>query len=138
MATVMVQPQAVTTQTVTLSYGSGWSSGLLDCCDDCGICCCAFWCLPCLMCSTVHEFGECMCLPLLENCVGVGLTSLAMRTAVRERYRISGSICADCCALCFCYTCSWCQMAREIKRKKNFAVVTSQTTTVPLMSQVYM
>nr|XP_033781462.1 cornifelin-like [Geotrypetes seraphini] len=135
MAAILVQPQAMTTQIVSVTQGSDWGTGLTDCCEDCGICCCALWCFPCFMCRTVDEFGECLCLPLLENCGGV---SLAMRASVRERYKIPGSIFSDCCTVCCCYSCTWCQMAREIKRRRSSTVITTQTTTVPLMSQVYM
>ncbi|KAG8431254.1 hypothetical protein GDO86_019178 [Hymenochirus boettgeri] len=55
--------------------------------------------------------------------------SMAMRASVRERYRIPGSICDDCCMLYWCYSCSWCQMAREIKKRKQpMTFITAQTT----------
>ncbi|KAM5125953.1 placenta-specific gene 8 protein-like, partial [Mantella aurantiaca] len=101
--------------------------------------CCALWCFPCFQCSTVSNFGECLCLPLLDpgcagycgNSVVCPPISMAMRAAVRERYKISGSICDDCCTLYWCFSCSWCQMAREIKRRKQpVSIMTAQTTSV--------
>ncbi|KAM4678060.1 cornifelin homolog [Discoglossus pictus] len=138
MQNVIVQ-QPTVTQMVTVARGDQWSSGVCDCCDDCGICCCAFWCFPCFQCKTVSDFGECLCLPLMDPmCMGyVGCSgtcppiSLAMRAGVRERYRIHGSICDDCCMMYWLYSCSWCQIAREIKKRKQpFTVLTAQTTTV--------
>ncbi|XP_043932017.1 cornifelin homolog [Protopterus annectens] len=95
-----------------------WNTGLCDCCEDMEICCCAFWFMSCFMCKTVKEFGECLCLPLLDL-EGAGAISLAFRSAVRERYRIKGSICDDCCKVTCCSSCSWCQVAREIKHQKR-------------------
>ncbi|XP_069623700.1 uncharacterized protein [Ranitomeya imitator] len=141
MQSVAVQPIPVG-QAVSLTYINlnEWSSGICDCCQDMGICCCGFWCLPCFQCKTVSDFGECLCLPLLDpgSCCGyLGASincppiSMTMRASIRERYRIRGSICSDCCMLYCCFSCSWCQMAREIKKHKqpvNF--VTAQTTIV--------
>ncbi|XP_073428925.1 cornifelin homolog A-like [Dendrobates tinctorius] len=141
--TVSVQPVALgqTMTTVTQLAPNNWSSGLCDCCEDMGICCFAFWCFPCFQCSTASDFGECLCLPLLDcgsytyhmNCP---IVSLAMRVAVRERYKIPGSICNDCCTVCWCLSCSWCQMAREIKKRKQpVSFVTAHTNIIgaPLM-----
>ncbi|XP_068128071.1 cornifelin homolog [Hyperolius riggenbachi] len=152
----VVQPQPIAAQPVSVTHTMAmttqdmgmWGSGVCDCCDDMGICCCAFWCFPCFQCSTVSNFGECLCLPLLDpSCAAYCGTStvcppvaMAMRAAVRERYKIRGSICDDCCTLYCCLTCSWCQMAREIKRRKQpFSLVTAQTTTVsmPVSPQPY-
>ncbi|KAM9313159.1 placenta-specific gene 8 protein-like [Gastrophryne carolinensis] len=152
MATIVTQPGVITTQTVTISQGPRWTTGMCDCCEDCGICCCAFWCFPCMQCSTASEFGECFCLPLIDGflpltlmgflgCSGVcPPVTMAMRAAVRERYSIKGSICDDCVRACFCYTCTWCQMAREIKRRSMGSMVTTtaQTTilsNVPMLPQ---
>ncbi|XP_041444945.1 placenta-specific gene 8 protein-like [Xenopus laevis] len=143
MQTVTVHPLAVS-QTVTVSQSNNWNTGICDCCDDCGICCCALWCFPCLQCKTVNDFKECLCLPLLDpfwvGYCGCGTAcppiSMAMRASVRERYRISGSICDDCCMLCWCYSCSWCQMAREIKKRKQpITFMTAQTTSVQMPLQ---
>ncbi|XP_053319162.1 cornifelin homolog [Spea bombifrons] len=133
---VQAQPMAVA-QTVTVTQGNQWATGVCDCCDDCSVCCFAFWCFPCFQCSTANDFGECLCLPLLEpGFLGASFggcsapISVAMRAGARERYRIHGSICNDCCLVCWCYSCVWCQLAREIKkRKQQFTIVTAQTTT---------
>ncbi|XP_006627401.2 cornifelin homolog A-like [Lepisosteus oculatus] len=107
---------------------NSWSSGICDCCEDMGICCCAFWCFPCFMCKTASEFGECLCLPLLDPCSPVPPISLAVRSSIRERYRIKGSICSDCCTVTCCNACAWCQMAREMKRHKQPLILTAPTT----------
>ncbi|XP_069807447.1 cornifelin homolog [Dendropsophus ebraccatus] len=150
----MMQPQTVQPLAVSQSTSSNmvspneWSTGVCDCCDDMGICCCAFWCFPCFQCKTVSDFGECICLPIMDpGCFGyIGTSavcppiSMAMRAAVRERYRVRGSICDDCCSLYCCFSCTWCQMAREIKKYKHpVAIVTAQTTTVmgPMPPQPY-
>ncbi|XP_056409522.1 cornifelin homolog B-like isoform X2 [Hyla sarda] len=140
MQPVSVQPvQVGQAMSINFVNTNEWSSGVCDCCQDMGICCCAFWCLPCFQCKTVSDFGECLCLPLLDpGCFGYfGTTlacppiSLAMRAAVRERYRIRGAICDDCCMLYCCFSCSWCQMAREIKKNKQpITFMTAQTTTM--------
>ncbi|XP_068128078.1 cornifelin homolog [Hyperolius riggenbachi] len=137
MQTVTVQP-ATFSQSVTVTHAGPetWSSGICDCCEEMGICCFAFWCFPCFQCATVSDHGECLCLPLLDTgCGGFPATippiSLAMRASVRERYKIHGSIFNDCCMMCWCLSCSWCQMAREIKQRKVQAtIITAQTTTM--------
>nr|XP_032833193.1 cornifelin-like [Petromyzon marinus] len=65
----------------------------------------------CLNCRMAKDFGECFCLPILPG------SSMALRTAIRERYHIQGSICDDCVMLTFCFCCATCQMAREIKHQ---------------------
>ncbi|XP_030043251.1 cornifelin homolog [Microcaecilia unicolor] len=136
MTAINVQPMPVTTQAVTVLQKTDWSTGVCDCCDDLGICCFGFWCLPCFMCKTADDFGECLCLPLLEILAGYGVPcppiSMAMRSGVRERYGIQGSICNDCCILCWCYNCAWCQMSREIKKRKQpITIVNAQAITIP-------
>ncbi|KAM3910166.1 cornifelin homolog [Leptodactylus fuscus] len=131
--TVSVQPVALsqTTTTFTALTPNDWSSGVCDCCEDMGLCCFAFWCFPCFQCATSSDFGECLCLPLLEYCsINTNgccpIISLSMRAALRERYKIPGSIFSDCCTAYWCMSCSWCQMAREIKKRKQpFTFVTA-------------
>ncbi|XP_077117598.1 cornifelin homolog [Ranitomeya variabilis] len=149
MEAVISQPGVITTQTVTISQSPRWGSDLCDCCDDCGICCCAMWCFPCMQCDTASDFGECLCLPLLDArlmgylwCCGIcPPVTIAMRAAIRERYKIPGSICNDCVLSCCCYTCTWCQIAREIKvRSQTSSITTAHTTLIsnaPIIPQAH-
>ncbi|XP_050977806.1 placenta-specific gene 8 protein isoform X3 [Labeo rohita] len=142
----------MTTVVVQTSQKSGWDSGICDCCHDMNSCCYGFWCFPCFMCTTTGEFGESTCLPLLDIFgpailatfgipVCVPPVSLGMRVAVRHKYDIGGSICEDIMVTCCCIWCSWCQMSREIKaRKQSVTVVTTQPViqTIPMAtSQVF-
>uniref|UniRef100_A0A3P8YAN3 Plac8 onzin related protein 10 n=1 Tax=Esox lucius TaxID=8010 RepID=A0A3P8YAN3_ESOLU len=104
----------------------------------CCVCsgCYGFWCCPCLACSTTGEFGESPCLPLVDFigpafAVAFGVpvcvppASLAMRVAIRHKYKIKGNLCWDILASCFCIWCSWCQMAREVKEHNKGCVYTN-------------
>ncbi|KAM4597519.1 cornifelin homolog [Polymixia lowei] len=118
---------------IVSNFSNQWSSGICDCFEDLPQCCFAYWCFPCFACATTSEFGECFCLPLLDvlwstlqlasvpSCTPP--VSMSMRVAVRSRYGIQGDMMGDCVYATFCNMCSWCQMAREIKRR-------SQTLTV--------
>ncbi|XP_077083740.1 cornifelin homolog A-like [Siphateles boraxobius] len=117
-----------------------WSTGVCDCCDDMGICCCGLWCSYCLMCKTSEDFGECLCLPMLEICFGGILhpITFAMRSSMRERYKIRGSIQDDCCAVTCCPVCVWCQMARELKtRRHNLVVINPTVHTIHQQPQAF-
>ncbi|XP_072921127.1 placenta associated 8, tandem duplicate 1 [Hemitrygon akajei] len=94
---VMTQPQAAPAK-------SDWSSGLFSCCDDIGVCCCGIFCTICLGCQIAGNMGEC-CL--------CG-TSMAMRTLIRTKYLINGSLCGDWLVTMCCLPCSLCQIKREI------------------------
>uniref|UniRef100_A0A3B5A4I3 Cornifelin homolog A-like n=1 Tax=Stegastes partitus TaxID=144197 RepID=A0A3B5A4I3_9TELE len=81
--------------------------------------CLAFWCFPCFTCVTSHKAGECVCLPLLDGFGLIPPITTSMRVSVRQRYGIEGTICKDCCYTWCCYSCTWCQIAREIKTRAN-------------------
>ncbi|XP_076145709.1 cornifelin homolog [Alosa pseudoharengus] len=117
-----------------------WVSGLFDCCEDMGICCFGFWCLPCLMCRTSQEMGEGLCLPLVDMLLAAPVPpiALALRVSVRERNRIQGSVCDDCCMVTCCMWCVWCQMAREVRKRRQPLPNNAQITvcaTAPQASQ---
>lgn len=76
---------------------------------DMPVCLCGTFAPLCLACRISDDFGECCCTPYLPG----GLHSL--RTGMRERYRIQGSVGKDWAALTFCLPCALCQMARELK-----------------------
>ncbi|KAL1266710.1 hypothetical protein QQF64_002385 [Cirrhinus molitorella] len=113
--------------------------------------CYGFWCFPCFTCTTAGEFGESTCLPLVDM-FGPGIlaafglpicappVSLGMRVAVRYKYNIRGSICRDIMVSCLCVWCSWCQMSREIKaRKQSVTVMTTQPViqTIPMATATH-
>ncbi|XP_068097611.1 cornifelin homolog isoform X2 [Hyperolius riggenbachi] len=104
------QPQMV--QLMTTSSPGKWTSEWTDCFEDIGICLCGTFLPVCLACKVASDFGECCCLPVL------GGTMLAMRTGMRERHRIPGTICNDCVCMTFCTQCTLCQLAREVKARK--------------------
>uniref|UniRef100_A0A8C1GPF7 Uncharacterized protein n=1 Tax=Cyprinus carpio TaxID=7962 RepID=A0A8C1GPF7_CYPCA len=112
---------------VQMPMRSGWNSGICDCCQDLNSCCYGFWCFPCFICSTTGEFGDSTCLPLLDIFVCVPPVSLGMRVA--------GSICEDIMVTCCCIWCSWCQMSREIKARKQTVTV---LTTHPVIQPIQM
>ncbi|KAI1898574.1 hypothetical protein AGOR_G00073750 [Albula goreensis] len=118
-----------------------WSTGICDCFDDLFVCCTAYWCFPCFACKTASDFGECFCLPLLDALwtstllvgapVCVPPVAMAMRVGVRNRYDIQGDMCSDCIYATFCNMCSWCQLAREIKRRNQpLTIINSQPTVI--------
>uniref|UniRef100_A0A3Q2XTD2 Uncharacterized protein n=1 Tax=Hippocampus comes TaxID=109280 RepID=A0A3Q2XTD2_HIPCM len=84
-----------------------------------GVCagCFALCCLPVFTCKVARKAGVCPLLPLLD-CLGcVPPASLAVRASVREKYGIQGSVWGDCLYGCCCYTLSWLQISRELKRR---------------------
>ncbi|XP_029432673.1 cornifelin [Rhinatrema bivittatum] len=104
------QPQG--TQAQYSSQKISWNSDVMDCFQDMGICLCGTF-IPCILaCRVAQDYGECCCLPLLFG------TVLAMRTGLRERYHIEGTICNDFLCLFCCGQCTLCQMARELKMRK--------------------
>ncbi|XP_035998504.1 cornifelin homolog A [Fundulus heteroclitus] len=112
--TVIEQPQSVIVQN-----SQEWGSGLFDCFDDLGTCCFAYWCFPCFACMTSRDFGEHLCLPMLDWFGGcVPPITLSLRVLMRHRYGIKGSIPMDCVLSSFCFICAWCQMSREIQMRK--------------------
>uniref|UniRef100_A0A671SSN6 PLAC8 protein n=1 Tax=Sinocyclocheilus anshuiensis TaxID=1608454 RepID=A0A671SSN6_9TELE len=86
-----------------------WSTGTFGCCIS-------FFCFPCFACNTAKRYGECFCLPLIDQ---FGL----MRVSMRHRYSIEGSIAKDCLLSFCCCPCVWCQMSREMDAREP---VTSQ------------
>ncbi|XP_004644437.1 cornifelin isoform X1 [Octodon degus] len=104
---VTTQPQCASTCYQTQL--SDWHTGLTDCCNDMPVCLCGTFAPLCLACRISDDFGECCCAPYLPG----GLHSL--RTGMRERYHIQGSVGHDWATLTFCLPCALCQMARELK-----------------------
>ncbi|KAF7659287.1 hypothetical protein LDENG_00000420 [Lucifuga dentata] len=135
MAVHPVSTRIVTTQPTVLRAPLNlktemWNSGLFNCCDDMATCCFGFWCPCCLVCQVSTDFGECLCMPLVDIVSGgiVPAFGMALRSSMRERYHIQGSMFDDCCIVTFCGACAWCQMAREIKLRKGPLLLNSNVT----------
>uniref|UniRef100_A0A3B4VBP2 Plac8 onzin related protein 6 n=1 Tax=Seriola dumerili TaxID=41447 RepID=A0A3B4VBP2_SERDU len=111
---VVTQPRPYIMTTVS----NQWTSGICDCFQDLPQCCSGFWCFPCLACATTAYFGECFCLPLMDMITLCPVVSMSMRVAMRYHYKIQGDMGSDCVYSYFFNVCSWCQMAREIKRRR--------------------
>ncbi|CAB1432737.1 unnamed protein product [Pleuronectes platessa] len=62
--------------------------------------------------------------------------AVSLRSSIRSRYGIKGSICDDIAISCFCLTCSWCQMHREIKDLNKNRVAIINTQPLPVMMKV--
>jgi len=88
-----------------------WSSNKCDCCEDCHSCLCVLFFGSCFTSCLATRMGENSCTPC---CVPGGV--IAMRSVLRSKNNIQGSICNDCCDLIFCGPCSLCQMSREMDR----------------------
>ncbi|KAM8898743.1 cornifelin [Spinachia spinachia] len=103
----------ITTTTITTitQTGGDWSTGLLNACGDKTTCVLGALVPCCLDLSLAHQYGECLCTPLLPG------STFAMRVGIRERYKIRGSVCEDWTTVCCCYPLAVCQMIREMKRR---------------------
>ncbi|XP_037323530.2 cornifelin homolog B [Pungitius pungitius] len=123
---VIRQPQP----TMIIQDSDEWGSDICDCTQDVPECCFAFWCLPCFACSISKKYGQCLCLPLLDYFGGIiSPVTMSMRVSMRERYGIKDTMCKDCVYSTFCVPCSWCQMSREMKRRKIPIVLISSKAT---------
>uniref|UniRef100_A0A3P9CBB3 Plac8 onzin related protein 6 n=1 Tax=Maylandia zebra TaxID=106582 RepID=A0A3P9CBB3_9CICH len=114
-----------------------WGSGLFDCMEDKLSCCYAFWCWPCYAITISKSLGENPFLPILDMCspgalsiLGIPLfvvpVALSFRITMRKKYGIEGTLQRDIVHTCFCNLCVWCQIDRELKRRKNSSTVLSQ------------
>uniref|UniRef100_A0A8C7S092 Uncharacterized protein n=1 Tax=Oncorhynchus mykiss TaxID=8022 RepID=A0A8C7S092_ONCMY len=80
-------------------------------CNWVGFSLCGFFC-PCIQAIKMAEkYGECF---LLSH---VPWTHFMLRTSIRERYNIEGTICDDWCVTAFCGPCVQCQMVREVNKE---------------------
>mmetsp|Transcript_47911 Transcript_47911/g.116678 ORF Transcript_47911/g.116678 Transcript_47911/m.116678 type:complete len:168 (-) Transcript_47911:272-775(-) len=124
---------------------SKWSTGFCDCCGppgSVGMCCKAAFC-PCLMYGDLVErltSSETLCggrkndaclvycgadyLPPIVGIPSLGfLFHWQARQSVRARYGIVEEPCCDCCVACFCSSCSFTQIHRELILRNAPAVV---------------
>ncbi|KAL4657653.1 cornifelin [Arapaima gigas] len=108
---ITTQPEMTITSFAVTTQSSDWSSNLCDCCEDCGICLCGTF-LPCILgCQVAQDHGETCCLGFLPGAY------TALRTSIRAKYNISGSVCDDWLVMTCLPLCGLCQMAREQKMR---------------------
>ncbi|XP_056141274.1 PLAC8-like protein 1 isoform X2 [Lampris incognitus] len=109
MEPVLIQPGlGITTTTITtITQTGGVLGSFLPCCLDL---------------SLAHQYGECLCLPLLPG------STFAIRVGIRERYKIRGSVYEDWTTVCCCYPLAVCQMTREMKRRMKSQTYHVSTT----------
>ncbi|XP_053123467.1 uncharacterized protein LOC128332772 isoform X4 [Hemicordylus capensis] len=68
--------------------------------------------IPCILaCHVAEEAGESCCLPCLPGSL------IALRTDVRARYHIQGSICEDWVVMTCCPLCGLCQLSRQLNKR---------------------
>uniref|UniRef100_A0A3B4GB14 PLAC8 like 1 n=1 Tax=Pundamilia nyererei TaxID=303518 RepID=A0A3B4GB14_9CICH len=87
-----------TTITTITQTGGDWSTGLLDVCRDKTTCILGALVPCCLDLSLAHQYGECLCMPLLPG------STFAIRVGIRERYKIRVSVCLCVCRYAVCCT----------------------------------
>lgn len=126
---VMQQPSSMHHTTVVVQQQTpqpqpqpprNWSSGMCGCCDDIGTCLMVSFCGECYACCFMDKVNESACFP----CCFPGSWMGAVRTKVRTKYHIEGSMMNDFCltsGCCCCFTrpCVFCQMVREVKRMQD-------------------
>ncbi|KAL3881601.1 hypothetical protein ACJMK2_028019 [Sinanodonta woodiana] len=111
--TVVINQPTVQYQKLLVGTRSGtrdWTTGLFGCFEDCGSLIKACCCLQCMVYELSSRLGDCACMP----CYVTGAI-IAMRTRTRTLGDIHGSIFTDFLATYCCYSCSVCQMDRELK-----------------------
>ncbi|XP_061196345.1 placenta-specific gene 8 protein-like [Saccostrea echinata] len=104
--TVVVTQQQVPTRPPK----RGWSTGICGCFEDFGSCCAVVLCPSCYVCYLSSKLGESCCLPIA---LGGQYALIPLRTKIRAENNIYGSICEDCCMVCWCPQCVMCQLSRE-------------------------
>ncbi|KAK1605675.1 hypothetical protein QYE76_029348 [Lolium multiflorum] len=109
-----------------MSSAGAWSSGLLDCCDDAGLCCLTCFC-PCVTFGRVAEIvsgGERSCgaagaiyvlIAALTRCQWI--YSCTYRARLRTQYALPDAPCCDCCVHLCCSPCALTQEYRELKAR---------------------
>merc|ERR1712150_124214 len=97
-----------------------WQYDGSACFDNCGLCCCAWFCAAHLYGQISEksghgsECGSCCIFHFLSHtCVG-GCLVCSLRTFIRKQHGIVGDSCEDCLCGTFCQPCALIQMARQV------------------------
>lgn len=118
--TNIILTQPINQRRGQLAGTRAWSTGVFGCCEDLGICCCAWWCYPCFLCQLASQSGEFFCGPWCWRYSHPNPFISAMRSKMRGQYGITGSVCDDLLCVCCCEPCVACQMNRELKHASQY------------------
>eukprot|EP00796_Vickermania_ingenoplastis_P002129 gene2129-1304_t len=111
-----------------VSIDGNWGPDLCGCCAECIACCEVYW-LPCITVSlqynTVeHNHPRKPHVPIffLAWCCPLGrlIITMMIRTKIRDRYRIEGSICEDYMAAWCCNCCALTQQLRQMSMMNDY------------------
>lgn len=95
---------------------SGYSSGLFDCFQDCGVCltvtCCGWTLVPSACNWAAARDEQCS----ICHCCAVVHPLWTRATIKRKNGFPSDAYCQDYCLYCWCFECATCQDSREVKR----------------------
>eukprot|EP00658_Telonema_sp_P-2_P053716 TRINITY_DN4233_c0_g1_i1.p1 TRINITY_DN4233_c0_g1~~TRINITY_DN4233_c0_g1_i1.p1 ORF type:complete len:280 (-),score=34.55 TRINITY_DN4233_c0_g1_i1:502-1296(-) len=106
--TTVVHQQVVQTTQASVHQ---WHESLFGCFSDIGSCCYGFLCPTCAFATARSNMDGSNC---LFNCLCVGA---AAYNVIRNTYNLEGSCVTDICYTCCCYSCSSCQLLREVKHR---------------------
>jgi Cys-rich protein (TIGR01571 family) len=95
-----------------------FETGILDACEDTGVCLKGFFC-PCVLVGEIHErmgqdFASFCCLNFFGNHMGLGC---ARRGILREAYKLPESPCGDCLSVMCCGPCAIIQEYHQVSKK---------------------
>ncbi|XP_041466946.1 cornifelin-like [Lytechinus variegatus] len=112
-STVVQVTSTVTNPLMPRGNPRDWHTGICSCFEDIPTCLLGLFLGPCHQCCIATDMGENCCVPC---CVPNSL--ITMRTQIRGRHNIQGTILTDCCLSTFLEPCAQCQLAREVKAIK--------------------
>jgi len=87
-----------------------WSTTVCGCFDDMAVCCFGLFCNPCQRCQVAGLLNESACFAYC--CPEFALPM--MRTKLRLKYGIQGTLAGDFCTMMWCGACALCQMKRQL------------------------
>ena len=99
--------------------GIVWKKDILECCDDQEHCCTGTFCPCCVAGHSAGALGLESFYHCLLFCFCPQLTSFLLRREGREKMHIAGSCNDDAIVSCFCPCCVNCQLANEIRYRKQ-------------------
>ncbi|RNA44025.1 placenta-specific protein 8 -like [Brachionus plicatilis] len=93
-------------------FENEWNVGIFDCCDDCRLTMCSYFCWLYMFCTLMSDLKESCC-----SYICIPFPLIVFRTKLRSNLRIKGSIWKDSLtSLCLPW-CALIQMKSELKQR---------------------